>query len=26
LFFATAPVQQPKDTTLIEIDLVKLDI
>ncbi len=26
LFFGTSPVQQPKDTTLIESDLVKLDI
>ena len=26
LFFGTAPVQPPKDTTLIEMDLVKLDI
>ena len=26
LFFGTAPIQPPKDTTLIEIDLVKLDI
>lgn len=26
LFFGTAPVQPPKDTTLIDIDLVKLDI
>jgi dipeptidyl aminopeptidase/acylaminoacyl peptidase len=26
LFFGTAPIQPPKDTSLIEIDLVKLDI
>lgn len=26
LFFGTAPVQLPKDTTLIDIDLVKVDI
>ncbi|MEJ7914416.1 MAG: prolyl oligopeptidase family serine peptidase, partial [Chitinophagaceae bacterium] len=26
LFFGTAPVQLPKDTSLIEIDLVKLDV
>lgn len=26
LFFGTAPIQPPKDTTLIDIDLVKLDI
>jgi dipeptidyl aminopeptidase/acylaminoacyl peptidase len=26
LFFGTAPIQAPKDTTLIDIDLVKLDI
>lgn len=26
LFFGTAPVQAPKDTTLVDIDLVKLDI
>jgi dipeptidyl aminopeptidase/acylaminoacyl peptidase len=26
LFFGTTPIQPPKDTTLIEIDLVKLDI
>lgn len=26
LFFGTAPIQPPKDTTLVEIDLVKLDI
>lgn len=26
LFFGTAPIQSPKDTTLIDIDLVKLDI
>lgn len=26
LFFGTAPVQTPKDTSLIDIDLVKLDI
>lgn len=26
LFFGTAPVQPPKDTTLVEIDLVKLDV
>jgi dipeptidyl aminopeptidase/acylaminoacyl peptidase len=26
LFFGTAPIQRPKDTTLIDIDLVKLDI
>ncbi len=26
LFFNTAPVQPPKDTTLVDIDLVKLDV
>lgn len=26
LFFGTAPIQSPKDTSLIDIDLVKLDI
>jgi dipeptidyl aminopeptidase/acylaminoacyl peptidase len=26
LFFGTAPIQPPKDTTLIDIDLAKLDI
>ncbi len=26
LFFGTAPVQSPKDTTLVEMDLVKLDV
>lgn len=26
LFFGTAPIQPPKDTSLIEIDIVKLDI
>ncbi len=26
LFFGTAPIQPPKDTTLVETDLVKLDI
>jgi dipeptidyl aminopeptidase/acylaminoacyl peptidase len=26
LFFGTAPVQPPKDTTLVDIDLVKVDI
>jgi dipeptidyl aminopeptidase/acylaminoacyl peptidase len=26
LFFGTAPIQPPKDTSLIDIDLVKLDI
>ncbi len=26
LFFGTAPIQPPKDTTLVDIDLVKLDI
>ena len=26
LFFGTAPIQPPKDTSLVEIDLVKLDI
>ncbi|HEX5654591.1 MAG TPA: S9 family peptidase, partial [Chitinophagaceae bacterium] len=26
LFFGTAPVQPPKDTSLVEIDLVKLDV
>ncbi|MBK8311710.1 MAG: S9 family peptidase [Chitinophagaceae bacterium] len=26
LFFGTAPIQAPKDTTLIDIDLVKLDV
>ena len=26
LFFGTAPIQPPKDTSLIEMDLVKLDI
>ena len=26
LFFGTAPVQPPKDTTLVDIDLAKLDI
>ncbi|HMU57227.1 MAG TPA: S9 family peptidase, partial [Chitinophagaceae bacterium] len=26
LFFGTAPVQPPKDTTLVEMDLVKLDV
>lgn len=26
LFFGTAPVQRPKDTTLVEMDLAKLDV
>lgn len=26
LFFGTAPVQPPKDTTLVDMDLVKLDV
>lgn len=26
LFFGTAPIQSPKDTTLVEMDLAKLDI
>lgn len=26
LFFGTAPIQAPKDTSLVEIDLVKLDV
>lgn len=26
LFFGTAPVQPPKDTTLVDIDLVKVDV
>ncbi|MBK6935932.1 MAG: PD40 domain-containing protein [Chitinophagaceae bacterium] len=26
LFFGTAPIQPPKDTTLVEMDLVKLDV
>jgi len=26
LFFGTAPIQAPKDTTLVDIDLVKLDV
>ncbi|MCG2617389.1 prolyl oligopeptidase family serine peptidase [Terrimonas sp. NA20] len=26
LFFATAPIAPPKDTTLVEMDLVKLDV
>ena len=26
LFFGTAPIQPPKDTTLVDIDLVKVDI
>ena len=26
LFFGTAPIQPPKDTTLVDIDMVKLDI
>lgn len=26
LFFGTAPIQPPKDTTLVDIDLVKLDV
>jgi len=26
LFFGTAPIQPPKDTTLVEIDLVKVDV
>lgn len=26
LFFGTAPIQPPKDTTLIDIDLVKVDV
>ncbi|HVE60310.1 MAG TPA: hypothetical protein VNA26_00725, partial [Chitinophagaceae bacterium] len=26
LFFGTAPIQPPKDTSLVEVDLVKLDI
>lgn len=26
LFFGTSPIQPPKDTTLVDIDLVKLDI